>query len=226
MSPGGERRSGRLRRPERLLPFACIAGAAALCASEFMTTFQLTPPGGQALCVQEASDRHHFALGVVALLVVALVVVALVWVSKPAATAAGIAGVLPLLLFLTIDLPDANNVGTLAGCSTTTAGSFFEAKALPQAGFWLEMVGALALALSAVALATLSPEQVATTRPGWLRRHEPPGPEPAHTAPAPRIPRAQSNPRPAAADHPAGADESETRVPRPQGARGGPPPST
>ena len=40
---------------------------------------------------------------------------------------------------------------------------------MPQAGFWLEMAGAVALALSGAALATLTPDQLATLRPGRLR---------------------------------------------------------
>ena len=82
--------------------------------------------------------------------------------------AVGIAGLLAILLFLTIDLPKVNNVGTLGGCSTTTNESFVDAKAIPQAGFWLEMVGALGLALSGAALATLSSEQLAGLRPRSL----------------------------------------------------------
>ncbi len=160
----------RLSRPERLLPFACIAGAAVLFASEFMTTFQLSegPLGsGNPLCNLDAASRHHFALGILAIFAVLFVVVAVVWGSKPAAVAVGIAGVLALLLFLIIDLPKANNVGSISS-ACDLAGQGFDAKALPQAGFWLEMVGALALALSGVALATLSPEQLDTMRPRWF----------------------------------------------------------
>lgn len=153
--------------PERLLPLACVASAGALFASEFMTTFQLTSTGPQ-FCNVEAAGRHHFALGVLAIFAVIAVVIAVTSASKPAAIAVGIMGVIALALFLTIDLPHANNTGTLAGCSATTSGAFFDAKAEPQAGFWLEMVGALALALSGVALATLSPEQLRAIRPRWL----------------------------------------------------------
>lgn len=155
------------QNPERLLPLACIAGAGALFASELMTTFQLSS-SGQALCDVGAAGRHHFALGVLAIFSVGAVIVAVVSASKPAAIAVGVAGVIALILFLTIDLPHANNTGTLGGCSESTTGAFFEAKAIPQAGFWLEMVGALALALSGVALGTLNPEQLRAIRPRWL----------------------------------------------------------
>jgi hypothetical protein len=152
-------------RPERLLPLACVVAAGALFASELMTTFQLTDPGGLGQCSLQGADRHQFALGVLAIFAAGAVIVAVVWGSKPAAMAVAIAGLLALLLFLTIDLPKANNVGTLEGCSPMTNESLVDAKAVPQAGFWLEMVGALALALSGAALATLSPEQLAGLRP-------------------------------------------------------------
>jgi hypothetical protein len=154
-------------RPERLLPLACIAAAGALFASEFMTTFQLSSTGA-SLCNVQAAGRHHFALGVLAIFAVIAVIVALAWSSKPAAVAVAVCGLGALLLFLIIDLPKANNVGTLGSCSPAVAENFFEAKAVPQAGFWLEMVGALALALSGAALATLTPDQLAMMRPRWL----------------------------------------------------------
>jgi hypothetical protein len=114
------------------------------------------------------------------------VIVAVTAGSKPAAIAVGIAGVAGLVLFLTIDLPHANNTGTLGPCNATAAANFFDAKANPQAGFWLEMVGALALALSGVALATLSPEQLRAIRPRWLggsKEDERPPTKPTASAP-------------------------------------------
>ena len=183
MSTPRRRSRIRLPRPERLLPLACIAGAGALFASEFMTTFQLASTGAP-FCDVQAADRHHYALAVLAIFAVICVIVAVVGTSKPAAIAVGIAGALALLLFLIIDLPHAGNSGTLAGCSADTTGNFFEAKANPQAGFWLEMVGALALALSGAALATLSVDQLALLRPRWLgpskrdRDSEPPSATP------------------------------------------------
>jgi hypothetical protein len=172
------------QNPERLLPLACIAGAGALFASELMTTFQLSTTG-EPLCNIGASGRHHFAMGILAIFAVAAVIVAVTSASKPAAIAVGIAGVIALILFLTIDLPHANNTGTLGGCSEATTGQFFEAKAIPQAGFWLEMVGALALALSGVALGTLNPEQLRAIRPGWLPGRKLEGDRKSRTTPTP-----------------------------------------
>jgi hypothetical protein len=165
-----ERPPQRIRlRPERLLPFACVAAAVALFASEFTTTFQFVPPGGEPLCDQQAADRHHFALGVIALFAIGAVVVAVLAASRPAAVAVAVAGLAALLVFLIVDVPDANSIGTL-GDSCTSIPDQFDAKAVPQAGFWLEMVGALALALSGAALATLTPDQLATLRPRRFRR--------------------------------------------------------
>ena len=157
--------------PERLLPYACIAAAAALLASELTTTFQFVPAGGEAQCEQQAADRHSFALGVIAVFAIGAVFVAVLGASRPAAIAVAIAGVAALAVFLIVDLPDANSVVTL-GEQCTSIPSQFDAKAVPQAGFWLEMVGALALSFSGAILATLTPNQLAALRPRWLGRTE------------------------------------------------------
>jgi hypothetical protein len=150
-------------RAERLLPIACVAAAALLAGSELMTAFHFTPPGGEPLCAQQAADRHYYAPFVLAIFAMVAVVVAVATNSKPAAAAVAVAGGIALLIFLTIDLPDANNVGTL-GTSCGPAVTDLTAKAEPQSGFWLEMIGALGLALSGAALATLTPEQLGSLR--------------------------------------------------------------
>ena len=68
-----------------------------------------------------------------------------------------------------IDLPNAGQVGTLEDARQ----SFIDAEAIPRAGFWLELLGALGLALSGGALATMSPEQLASLRGNFFRRGEP-----------------------------------------------------
>jgi hypothetical protein len=218
VSPTRTARRTLLQRPERLLPFACIAAAGVLFASELMATFQFVPPGGQALCTQQAADRHHFALGVLAIFAVGAVIVAVLGASKPAAMAVAVAGVLALLLFLIVDLPDADNIGTLgSSCTSIPSQSFFDAKAVPQAGFWLEMVGALALALSGAALATLSPDQLATLRPRRLGGRK---------GAAPRPPAGTATPLPNPDSAPAGPDSADAsanadadRAARARGAR-------
>jgi hypothetical protein len=159
-------------QPERLLPFACIAAAVALLASELTTTFQFVPTGGEPLCEQQASDRHHLALAVIALFAIGAVMIAVLGASRPAAISVAIAGLAALGLFLIVDLPDANSIGTLSDHCASLPSQLEEGKAEPQTGFWLELVGALALTFSGAILATLTPNQLADLRPRWLGRTE------------------------------------------------------
>ena len=59
--------------------------------------------------------------------------------SKAAAFAVAAAGAVALLIFLLGDLPRAGQIGTL----DDPRQSFIDAEAVPQAGFWLELLGAL-----------------------------------------------------------------------------------
>jgi hypothetical protein len=192
-------------RLTRLLPLACLTAAICLFASHFMTMFEFTPPGGEALDTQSASDQHGIVLPVLAVLAIVALAVAVLTASKPAALAVAIAGVIALLVFLLIDLPDANAVGTLDDARQ----SFFDAEAVPQGGFWLELVGALALAVTGIALATLSQEQLAALQPGKSdlssepRSGEPgskpaPGPAVAHQGSKPEGPLRRLTRRPRA----------------------------
>ena len=141
-------------RAEFLLPLACAGAAAMLAASEFMDTFKLNGPGPTLQAIQSASDQHHYALLIIAAFALVALVIAVVTGSKPAATAVAICGAGALLIFLLIDLPDAGKVGAISDVNLT------EAKADPTTGFWLELAGALVLAICGGALATLSPEQL------------------------------------------------------------------
>jgi hypothetical protein len=169
----------------RLLPYACVVSAVILGVSERMTTFQLVSGAqgtGTALCNLEAADRHHYALAVLAAFAIAAVILAVVGSSRPAAVAVPVAGLLALLLFLVVDLPKANDVGSISGvCALADQG--IDAKAVPESGFWLEMVGAVALTLSGAALAMLNTEQLRGIRPRWMggsdRRAAPKRPSPS-----------------------------------------------
>jgi hypothetical protein len=146
------------RRTETLLVLACAAGAALLAASQFTTLFELTPPGGEALGEIDASDQHGYATLIVAVLSLVLLVVALAARGEPLAQGAtfgvAVCGVIALLIFLVIDLPDANSIGALDD------ESFIDAKAEPVAGFWFELVGSLVLTGCGAALATMRREAV------------------------------------------------------------------
>jgi hypothetical protein len=167
---------GILHRPERLLPLACIASAIVLGASEAMSTFQLSATGNIPLCVVNGADRHHLAQLVLAGFGGIAAIIAVVGGSRPAARATAAAGALALLLFLIIDLPAANNVGSVSSACDLSAG-LETAKAVPQAGFWLELFGSLGLTVSGIALATLTPRQLNSLRPRWLVGSGTPPPE-------------------------------------------------
>lgn len=144
----------------RLLPLAVLISAIVLFASELMTTFEFTPQGGEVQLEQQAADRHGNALMVIAVFAIVALVVAIVYGSKPAATAVAVAGVVALLVFLLADLPDANTTGTL-----DTDQSFIDAEAVPREGFYTELIGALALTVTGIALATMTPAQLRALRP-------------------------------------------------------------
>jgi MFS family permease len=149
-----------LPRTTLLLSLACAAGSAMLAASQFMDMFHLVPPGGEAVQSIDSSDQHGYALLVLAILSLVLLAVSLT--LDPAGerhglwqvTVVGVAvtGVIALLLFLTVDLPDVNKIGTV----DDPRENFIDAKAEPQAGFWFELAGSLVLAACGIALATLS----------------------------------------------------------------------
>jgi hypothetical protein len=145
----------------RLLPLAVLAAAVVLFASELMTTFEFTPQGGEVQLEQQAADRHGNALIVIAVFAIIALAVAVFTGSKPAATAVAVAGVVALLVFLLADLPDANTTGTL-----DTDQSFIDAEAVPREGFYTELLGALALSVTGIALATMNSEQLLALRPG------------------------------------------------------------
>jgi len=167
-------------RLERLLPWTCVAAAAILFASQLMILFEFTPPGAEPLEARTGIDQHGPALLITSGFAL-LCLLALWLVPKPAGTArsggglkalaiaVAAMGVLSLLLFLIGDLPKAGQVGTLGDSRQ----SFIDAEAVPQGGFWLSLLGALGLALSGGALATMTPEQLATMRGNFWRSGTP-----------------------------------------------------
>jgi hypothetical protein len=145
----------RLPPVEVLLALACVASALMLAASELMVTFDIVDPGGDAIEELEAGDRHGYVMFVIAFFALFCLALAVLEGSKPAAAAVAVSGGLALLLFLIIDLPDAGQVGTV-----DEPVFFANAETEPRAGFWFELIGALSLAVSGAALATLTPEQL------------------------------------------------------------------
>ena len=146
----------RLPRAELLLPLVILIAGVALGVSQFMALFELTPPGGEPLREQLASDQHGYALLLLAVFSLISTAIAVVRGARVAAYAAAIFGVAALLLFLLIDLPDAGKLGDLEDQVFGLASVRTE----PQTGFWLEAIGSVVLALATAALATLNPEQL------------------------------------------------------------------
>ncbi len=142
-------------RAEWLLPIACAASAICLGASELMTMFEFKR-GGEVVKVIDSADRHHYALLVLAAFAIVCIIIALLTGSRPAALAVAIAGVVSVLIFLTVDLPKVNQQGDLSDPTV----EFLSSKAEPANGFWFELVGSVGLALSGAALATLRSDQL------------------------------------------------------------------
>jgi hypothetical protein len=180
---GGKERAGAQRAKERpadrlpglpgiefLLPLACLGAAVVLGLSELLDTFVLTDAGDEPVREVSALDRHGGAMLMLAVFAIVALGLAAFSGSKAAAFAVAAAGTVALLIFLTTDLPDANQVGALS-----EPGEFLaNAEAEPAAGFWLQLLGSLALAVSGAALATLTPEQLAL-RDRLPRRERPAG---------------------------------------------------
>ena len=156
-------------RLERLLPWACLLSAGVLIASELMTLFELTPPGAEPLDEVLAREQHGNAMFVIGGFAIMLTIVAVWGASRPAALGVAVMGTMALLIFLIADVPDAGQVGTLDDARQ----SFIDAEAVPQEGFWLEMLGALGLAISGAALATMSAEQLESLRGKFFRSGTP-----------------------------------------------------
>ncbi len=146
----------RYLRAELVLPLTIIAAAAIVAASELMTTFEFTA-GGEVQAISSASDRHGYALLILAALTAAGTVYAIVTGLRSVAIATAVFGCAALLLFLVLDFPDAGKAGPL----DDDPGLYFaDARADPAIGFWLEAVGTVVLGLATVAFATLSSAQL------------------------------------------------------------------
>ena len=146
-----------MRWPNLTLPLACgvAAGAGALAAAQFVGIFMLTPDGPDLGVREElvvsSQDQHGWAMLILAVISLTLLVACL-WferggdgdagpASQTAAVALAVTGLIALLIFLIIDVPDANRIGALGN----ETGSFVDAKASPQIGFWLELLGSMLL---------------------------------------------------------------------------------
>jgi hypothetical protein len=146
---------------ERLLPIACLGGAALLIASQFMTMFELNDALGGTQKVVEGPDQHWYTMVILGGFAILALSGAIAAGSKPLATSVAVAGAVALLLFLLIDLPDAGKAGDIESATE----SLVIVEADPAGGFWLELIGALILLVCGGALSTLTSDQLAALRP-------------------------------------------------------------
>jgi len=155
-------------RAEIVLPFVIAFAAAILIASELMTAFEFTPPGGEALREVSSADRHDYSMMLLGFFALIAMGIAISTGARPAAYAVAGLGGIALLLFLIVDLPDAGKLGDLED----PIRGFASARAEPQEGFWLEAIGAVFLALAGGAFATLSPEQLQSPLKRFRKQRE------------------------------------------------------
>ena len=156
---------------------ACAAAAAMLAVSQFTDIFHLTPPGGEAVQAISAKHQHSYATLTLAIFALVLLVVTMAargeQLGQVAAMAVAVCGLVALLIFLIGDLPDVNKIGTI----DTPTQFFTTAQAKPVAGFWLELIGALVLAVCGAALATVQPGASGSRATHGGRSHDAGAPE-------------------------------------------------
>lgn len=155
-------------RAESVVPVIVVLGAVVLAASEFMVAFEFTPPGGEPLRDTTGGDRHGFSNLILGVAAIGALAAAIATGSRPAAYAVAAIGSVALLLFLVIDLPDVGQVGDLRDPLRDLA----TAEAVPRPGFWLQAIGAVALAVGGGMFAKLrhdATEQPTSARPRTRR---------------------------------------------------------
>jgi hypothetical protein len=145
-----------------LLVLAAL-GALLLIVAEFSTLYEVRAitavvPGG----TKTAGANHLYALIPIGLLAFLMAWGAVLGGSRPAAYALTTLGVVALFVVLVQDLPVVNDEGLLAE-------TYESAKASPQAGFYLESLGAVVLLAAGVGTLVLRPGAEAP-EPGRRRR--------------------------------------------------------
>lgn len=125
---------------------ACAAGAALLAASQLVDIFYLRGEGPRAIEAIDAASQHGWTNITLAAFALVLACLALVaggrsTLGRVAFGGVAIAGLVGLLVFGLIDLPDVGSAGTL----DSPTGELTEATVEPAAGFWMELAGSLVL---------------------------------------------------------------------------------
>jgi cytochrome bd-type quinol oxidase subunit 2 len=126
-----------------------VVGGLFLLYAETLDLFRVVTPGGvtsnAAGSIQSGADQHSWALGVIGVVIGAAALLARWTRQRLPAWAAVALAVLALGIVLIADLPDVTSSGLTTEIET--------AEAQPEAGFWVELVGALAALCGAAGLA-------------------------------------------------------------------------
>jgi hypothetical protein len=146
-----------------------LIGAVLLVVAEFSDLYEVRAitavvPDG----TQTAGAHHGYALLVVAVVAVLMALGAVRGGSRPAAVALVVLGVIALAITLAIDLPDVDEAGLVK------RETYEAAEASPQAGFYLETLGAVFILLAGAAMLVF--------RPTAARAEPPPRAEPEPAA--------------------------------------------
>lgn len=138
-SPRRHRGSGALS--QRLLALGLI-GAGLVALSEFLATFHVVAITAE-VARTTGHEQHSWAFLLIAILAAVMAWGAANGASRPAMFALLVLGTVVVAVALLNDLPDATKTGVVGS-------RFADAEASPQIGFWVELVGGLVLAGTAL----------------------------------------------------------------------------
>ncbi|HZO59196.1 MAG TPA: hypothetical protein VFB51_05870 [Solirubrobacterales bacterium] len=140
----------RRRLPEAAALLAVVGGLLLLYA-ETLDLYRVVTPGGAtsnaAGSIQSGADQHSWALGVIGVVIAAGALLAYGTRQRLPAWAAAALAAIALGIVLIGDIPDV----TSSGLTTEIENG----EAQPEAGFWVELIGALAALAGAALLAWL-----------------------------------------------------------------------
>ncbi len=126
-----------------------VIGGLLLVYAETLDLFKIVTPGGvtsnAAGAIRTGADQHSWALGVIGIMIVLSALLAGWTRQRLPAWAAVLLAVISLAIVLIADLPDV----TSSGVTTEIEAGDAE----PQAGFWVELAGALIALAGSMALA-------------------------------------------------------------------------
>ena len=126
-----------------------VVGGLLLLYSETLDLYRIVTPGGATSnapgSIQSGSDQHSWALGVIGAVIAAAALLAGWTRQRQPAWAAAALALIALGIVLIGDIPDVTSAGLTSEIETG------EAEA--QAGFWVELIGAVAALAGAAALA-------------------------------------------------------------------------